>query len=70
MKAYRDKHKYGTKQFSQAVYKTHRQVQDMSKWWYGDGRLSSNLEEYIETELGKDWLKADLAKVTFEKLPG
>ena len=32
MQAYRDKHEYGTKQFSQAVYKTHRQVQDKSKW--------------------------------------
>ncbi len=70
MQAYRDKHEYGTKQFSQAVYKNHRQVQDKSNWWYGDDRLFSNLEEHIGTELGKDWLKADLAKVTFEKLPG
>ncbi len=70
MQAYRDKQEYKTKQFSQAVDKTYCQVQDRSKWLYGDGRLSSNLEEHIETELGKDWLKADLAKVTFEKVPG
>ncbi len=69
MKTYRDKHEYRTTQFSQAVYKTHCPVQDKSKWWYGDGRLSSNLEQHIKTEMDKDWLKADLAKVTFEKLP-